>query len=124
MANPILPEVLREEIKELLRKGYTREAVSKFVENEAKKYVKHGKQLERCIVSIERIVPEIPRKRIDYPKSPEPKEFDPKQFSSTIKSLDRRTPLKKIEEKGAGIAKKILEKQENFNDIKPGVITA
>jgi len=94
--------------------------VSQFVENEAKTYVKHGKQLERCIVSIERIVPEIPRKRIDYPKSPEPKEFDPKQFSSTIKSLDRRTPLKKIEEKGAGIAKKILEKQEDFNDIKPG----
>ena len=33
MGKPILPEVLREEIEELLRKGYTRKAVSKFVED-------------------------------------------------------------------------------------------
>jgi len=120
MGKPILPELIREDIKELLRKGYTHEAVSKFVENEAKNYVKPEKQLERYIVSIERIAPEIPKKRIDYPEPPEPKEFDPKLFSSTIERLNRRTSLKKIEEKGAEIAKKILEKQENFTDVKPG----
>jgi len=120
MGKPILPEVLREEIKELLEKGYTREAVSKFVENEAKIYVKTGEQLERCIISIERIVPEIPKKRIDYPESPKTKEFDPKLFSNTIKSLHRRTPFNEIEEKGVGIAIDIIKKYEGFKKIENG----
>jgi Holliday junction resolvase len=120
MAKPILPEVLREEIKELLQKGYTHDAVSKLIESEAKKYVNTSKQLGRCIISIERIVPVIPKNRIDYPDPPKSKEFDPKTFSNTIKSLNRRTPLKKIEEKGAEIAKEIIEVKEGFNDVRTG----
>jgi len=32
MAKPVLPEIFREEIKSLLKKGYTQDAVFKFVE--------------------------------------------------------------------------------------------
>jgi len=53
MATPILPEALREDIEELFRKGYTREAVFKFVRNEAQKNVDSDEQLNRCIIGIE-----------------------------------------------------------------------
>jgi len=40
MAKTVLPEILREDIKELLRKGYAQEAVFKFVEKSAESFVK------------------------------------------------------------------------------------
>ena len=73
MGKPILPEVLREEIKELLKKGYTREAVSKFVKKEAQDYVDSDEQLNRCIVSIERTINDIPEHRIGFPYPPNSK---------------------------------------------------
>ena len=49
MAKPILPEVMREDIIELFRKGYTGEAVAKFVKVEAQKYVDTDKKLMKSI---------------------------------------------------------------------------
>ena len=66
MAKPILPEALRENIKELFGKGYTQDAVFRFVKGAAQKYVESGKQLNRCLVQIRSKVPVIPKKQIAY----------------------------------------------------------
>ncbi|MBC8461197.1 MAG: hypothetical protein H8D67_24700, partial [Deltaproteobacteria bacterium] len=70
MAKTILPEVIRDAIKELVGKGYKRDAVLKLINAEAQKYVESDKQLMRCIVSIERTVPEILKKTKTYPTPP------------------------------------------------------
>ena len=120
MAKPILPEVIREDIKQLLKKGYTRDAVFEFIEDETANYVKSGKQLERCIVGIERIVPEIPERRIKCPEPPKSKEFDPILYKREIDNLKKGIPLKKIEKIGVKVAKYILKNYEKLKRIKDG----
>ena len=120
MGKPILPESIREDIKILLMKGYSKEAVAKFVGKESQSYISSEKQLERCIVSIERIFPDIPKVRNDFPVVPRPKEFDPVPYSNILAGITKRTPLKEIEDRGARIAKKILKKYEKFENISNG----
>ena len=43
MSKTILPEVLREAIRELFEKGYTRDAILEFIKAEAQKYVESDK---------------------------------------------------------------------------------
>jgi hypothetical protein len=44
MAKPILPGVIREGKKEFFKKGYTRDAVVKFVKNDSIDHLKGGKK--------------------------------------------------------------------------------
>jgi len=120
MANTILPEVIRETIKELFAKGYTRDTISIFVKAEAQKYVESDKQLMRCIVSIERIIPDIPKKAKAYPTTPKIQDFDPKPYSQIITKLNKRTPNKILEEQGTKIAVDILTKYEGFKKVERG----
>ena len=103
MGVPILPEVLREDIKELFRKGYTRGAVSNFIRDEAQKYMSTEKELARCIASIEWRVTDKPKKRIGYPEKPDLKEFDGSTFRSVIDGLRRNTAKEKLVELGTEI---------------------
>ena len=120
MAKTILPEVIRDAIKELVGKGYKRDAVLKLINAEAQKYVESDKQLMRCIVSIERTVPEILKKTKTYPTPPAPKDFDPKPYLQILTKFNRHTPNRKIEEEGTKIAVDILTKYENFKKVEKG----
>ena len=121
MAKPILPEILREEIKGLLKKGYTQEAVFGFVKDSAGSFVNSDKQLKRCISHIETVVSSsIPIKRINYPIPPQSKGFNKKNFADDINSLNKRTPLKEIEKVGIKVARDILRTKEGFKGVKTG----
>jgi hypothetical protein len=74
----------------------------------------------RCIVSIERTVPEILKKTKTYPIPPEPKDFDPKPYSKTLTKLNKRTPNKILEEQGTKIAVDVLKKYEDFKKVERG----
>jgi hypothetical protein len=84
MGKPILPETIKEDIKDLFRKGYTRDSVFQFKRDETKPYVSSDIQLKRCIMRIEQVVPDIPNRRIDFPLVPKSKPFDPKPYLKTI----------------------------------------
>jgi len=120
MGKPILPETIREDIKELLRKGYTREAVAKFVKNEAQDYVDSDEQLNRCIVSIERTINDIPEHRIGLPVPPKSKIFDPKKYSRRLTTITKRSSIKKIDEIGVEVAKKLLTQELGFTKVQDG----
>ena len=120
MGKPILPETIREDIKDLFRKGYTSDSVFQFERDEAQPYVNSTVQLKRCIMRIEQVVPDIPDGRIEFPVAPKSKQFDPKPYLKTIAGVTKNTPLKEIERIGALVAKGILMKYEGFKDIKAG----
>jgi cytochrome c-type biogenesis protein CcmH/NrfF len=53
MAKAKLPKQLRDEIKELLRKGYSSDRVYGMVIDKAKGYVNSHEELRNCITSLE-----------------------------------------------------------------------
>jgi hypothetical protein len=121
MAKTVLPEILREEIKRLLVKGYTQDAVFRFMKSPAGNFVKSDKQLERCIARLEMVVAsDIPRTRIDYPVTPQSKEFNKKAFADIINPINKRTPLKTMEKVGVKVARNILRTKEGFKGVKSG----
>jgi hypothetical protein len=121
MANTVLPEILRNDIKELLKKGYTQPAVFMFVKAAANAFIDSDAQLKKCIAQLEAAVSTfIPRKRINYPLIPKPGYFDKKKYSDVINPLNKRTPLKRIEKAGVEVARDILETLEGFKNLEPG----
>ena len=121
MANPVLPEILRDDIKELLKKGYTQDAVFMFVKAGTDPYVKSDEQLKRCIARLEHAAESsIPEKRIDYPITPKAREFNKEKFAEIINPVNKNTPLKKIEKVGIKIAKHILRTKEGFKKVEEG----
>ncbi len=52
MAKSVLPEIFREEIKSLLKKGYTQDAVFKFVEKSTESFVNSAGQLKNALHSL------------------------------------------------------------------------
>lgn len=120
MSRLILPEAIRENIKFLLGKGYRREAVAKFTRDEAKKYVNSDRQLILCITRIEQTIRGIPNSKKAYPSTPETKYFDPNSYFEILSKIRKGLPTKKIEEKGAKIAKDLLKKHEKFKNVKSG----
>jgi hypothetical protein len=76
MAKPILPEALRETIKELFSKGYKHDAVFKFVEDVARKYVESEQQLNKCLIQLKNRVQNIPENLKEYPTAPDRRTFD------------------------------------------------
>jgi hypothetical protein len=120
MARPVLPEILREDIKALLKKGYTQDAVFGFVKDSAGSFVNSDGQLKKCIARLEAVVSShIPKKRIDFPIAPTSKEFNKKTFADVINPLNKKTPLKEIEKIGIKVARHILRTREGFRRIKP-----
>jgi hypothetical protein len=120
MARTILPETIREDIKSLLGKGYSKEAVHKFIQNAAQKYLSDNAQLMRCIVRIEQEVPNRPVKVIGFPAPPKSIKFDPIKYSIHTSNLTKSTSNKKIDEIGIKVAKNLLEKELGFTDVQDG----
>jgi hypothetical protein len=120
MAKTILPEIIRLDIRELLQKGYTQEAVLKFVKNESEGYVDSEKQLNRCISQIARSVKNIPTSLIGYPVSPKPIAFDPQKYSDRVAGISKNTSHETIDQIGVEVAKKFLKNELDFTEVKDG----
>lgn len=114
----ILPEVMIEDIKELFRKGYTRDAAVKFVKREARRYVDSDKKLMKCISSIEKKIRDKPKEKIEFPKPPEIRKFDPKPYKRRLSKINEKTALEDLDQVGIKVAKNILKKNEKFKKVK------
>lgn len=120
MSNPVLPDNLRNRIRELSDKGHSTIEIFDFVIHESAKYVDSHEQLTRYISAITRR--RSPEKQIGNSDQtdrqiPEIRPFDNRKYSHIIKSLTEHMNGKEFENSCEEIVRDILEKHENFTDI-------
>jgi len=120
MSKPILPDNLRNRIRELSDKGHSTIEIFDFVIADSAEYVATHEQLTRCISAI--IRKRSPEKHIENSvridkRIPEIRIFDNKKYSDIIESLTEHMNGKEFENSCERIVRDILEKHENFTKI-------
>jgi len=120
MPEPILPDDLRNRIRELSDKGHSTIEIFDFVIDESVKYVDSHEQLTRCISAI--IRKRSPEKQIGNSDQidkqiPEIRHFDNSKYSHIIESLTEHMNGKEFENSCEEIVTDILERHENFTNI-------
>lgn len=120
MPEPILPDDLRNRIRELFDKGHSTIEIFDFVIDESVKYVDSHEQLTRCISAI--IRKRSPEKQIGNSNQtdkqiPEIRHFDNSKYSHIIESLTEHMNGKEFENSCEEIVTDILERHENFTNI-------
>ena len=120
MPKPILPDNLRNKIRELSDKGHSTIEIFDFVIDGSAEYVDSHEQLTRCISAIIRkgsLKKQNGNSDQTDRQIPEIRHFDNRKYSHTIESLTEHMDGKEFENSCEEIVRDILGKHENFTNI-------
>jgi hypothetical protein len=120
MSKPILPDNLRNRIRELSDQGRSTIEIFDSVIDESAEYVDSHEQLTRCISAIIRKRSSGSQiENSDYTDThiPEIRHFDSRKYSHIIESLTEHMNRKEFEDSCEEIVKDILENNEHFTEI-------
>lgn len=113
MANPKLPNELRDKIIRFFRQGYNFDEVYQKVREEALYHLKNDEEIRGCLRSIKGKAKDKPKIKRAVP--PKIKKFDKKEFEDDIEKLKGKSG-KDLEKAVVPIVKDILIKYEKFEE--------
>lgn len=120
MPSPELSDSFQEEIRTLLSKGYTIEAVWRFVKDEGAKYADSGAALKKSIENISKRMPGACPCSKALPAPPAPASFDSRPYASVLKKVYKGMPNRDLEARGKEVGMDLLAKKEGFSGVCEG----